>query len=220
MKALILGCRVTEFTHRDPTDLKKKVSSTTGRFAVLTDGMFSHDGSIAPLAEYRKVIGQNGLLWVDDAHAGGIIGKHGRGTVELEGISHRNVLQTVTFSKALGTYGGAILCDKKMAALISEKSCAVGGNTPAPLPLVAATLTALELCNERLRAQLFANIGISANPFRNAAHQSSRSPLRIQCACAASFSQPESTRPTLSIPVDPPPATSASPSPANIPLLK
>jgi 7-keto-8-aminopelargonate synthetase-like enzyme len=156
--AIFLGCRISEFTHRDPDDLQKKVASIKTRLAVLTDGMFSHDGSIAPLAAYRKAIGADALLWVDDAHAGGVIGHHGRGTVELEGISRHKLLQTVTFSKAFGTYGGAILCDKKMAALISERSCAVGGNTPTPLPLVAATLAALDLCNDRLRAQLFKNI--------------------------------------------------------------
>ena len=156
--AIFLGSRISEFTHRDPADLQKKVAPINTRFAVLTDGMFSHDGSIAPLAAYRKAIGPDALLWVDDAHAGGIIGRHGRGTVELERIPRRNLLQTITFSKAFGTYGGAILCDKKMAALISERSCAVGGNTPTPLPLVAATLTALDLCNDRLRAQLFKNI--------------------------------------------------------------
>jgi 7-keto-8-aminopelargonate synthetase-like enzyme len=156
--ARFLGCPASEFTHRNPGDLQKKVASTNARFAVLTDGMFSHDGSIAPLSAYRRTIGPDALLWVDDAHAGGIIGLHGRGTVELEKVPRRNLLQTVTFSKAFGTYGGAILCDKKMAALISERSCAVGGNTPTPLPLVAATLTALDLCNDRLRAQLFKNI--------------------------------------------------------------
>ena len=156
--AVFLGCRSSDFSHRNARDLQKKAGSANGHVAVLTDGMFSHDGSIAPLSEYRKAIGPEALLWVDDAHAGGIIGSLGHGTVELEGISRRNLLQTVTFSKAFGTYGGAILCDKKMAALISEKSCAVGGNTPTPLPLVAATLAALELCNDRLRTQLFKNI--------------------------------------------------------------
>jgi len=156
--AIFLGCAISEFTHRNPLDLHKKVSAFKGRFAVLTDGMFSHDGSITPLSEYRKAIGPNALLWVDDAHAGGIIGRHGRGVIELERISRRNLLQTVTFSKAFGTYGGAILCDKKMAALISQRSCAVGGNTPTPLPLVSASLTALELSNDRLRHLLFKNI--------------------------------------------------------------
>ena len=158
--AIFLGSPRSEFAHRDPRDLQKKVASVEGHFAVLTDGMFSHDGSIAPLSTYRRIIGPDALLWVDDAHAGGIVGRHGCGTVELEGISRRNLLQTVTFSKAFGTYGGAILCDKKMAALISERSCAVGGNTPTPLPLVAATLTALELCNDRTRSQLFKNIDL------------------------------------------------------------
>lgn len=158
--ASFLGCPVTEFAHLDPRSVKKKIPARVrrSRLALLTDGMFSHDGSIAPLAQYREIIGADALLWVDDAHAGGIIGENGRGTVELAALPRKKVLQTVTFSKAFGTYGGAVLCDKNVAAQITKKSAAVGGNTPIPLPLAAATIRSLELCDAALRARLFENI--------------------------------------------------------------
>ena len=155
--AVILGCDVTEFRHRDPAVLKEKLRRGGRRVAVLTDGMFSHSGAIAPVEEYRAVIGQSALLWVDDAHAGGVWGD-GRGSVEAAGISRRNTLQTVTFSKAFGTYGGAILCSENVARKISERSAAVGGNTPMPLPLAGGTIKSLELCDKELREKLRGNI--------------------------------------------------------------
>lgn len=158
--ALVLGCRVIEFNHRDPSDLERKLSQATPRtrVALMTDGMFSQDGSIAPLGEYRAVLGPRALLWVDDAHAGGIIGPQGRGTAQLWRLEKGNFLQTVTFSKAFGTYGGAILCESRIATMISDKSAAVGGNTPTPLPLAYATIASLQLCNSEVRKKLFDNI--------------------------------------------------------------
>lgn len=158
--AEVLGCVITDFRHLDCENLRAKLSSKVPRerVALMTDGMFSHNGAVAPLAAYRMVLGQKGLLWVDDAHAGGILGKNGRGTVELGGLARKNLLQTATFSKAFGTYGGAILCSKQIASLIAEKSAAVGGNTPTPLPLAYATIASLRLCNSSLRQRLFRNI--------------------------------------------------------------
>ena len=157
--ALFLGCPIESFAHRDAGDLAKKIGKRSGkRTAVLTDGMFAHDGSLAPLAVYRKAIGPEALLWVDDAHAGGIIGKNGRGTVENAGLKRENLLQTITFSKAFGTYGGAILCSRELGAAIIEKSPAVGGNTPTPLPLAFATVAALMCCDSKVRTKLLNNI--------------------------------------------------------------
>ena len=157
--AQFLSCPITEFKHRDARDLKKKCTPLRAkRLALLTDGMFAHDGSIAPLAEYREAIGNSTLFWVDDAHAGGILGRNGRGTIELARLSRQNLLQTVTFSKAFGSYGGAILCSRSLANKIQNKSCAVAGNTPLPLPLACATMTALQLCDAVLRQKLFKNI--------------------------------------------------------------
>jgi 7-keto-8-aminopelargonate synthetase-like enzyme len=157
--ALFLDCRIESFAHCDPSDLEKKFNKRSDeKIAVLTDGMFSHDGALAPLAKYREVIGPNALLWVDDAHAGGIIGKNGRGSVEEARLSRRNLIQTITFSKAFGTYGGAILCSGEVGGAIIERSAAVGGNTPTPLPLAYATVAALKLCDANLRSELFNNI--------------------------------------------------------------
>ena len=144
--ASFLDCPKTEFAHRGPADLQEKIRATRprGSIAVLTDGMFAQDGSVAPLAAYRKVAGSKATLWVDDAHAAGILGQQGGGSVELTGIGRRNVIQTITFSKAFGAYGGAILCDQPLARRIVSQSTALAGGTPLPLPLVAAVLAALK----------------------------------------------------------------------------
>ena len=153
---IFLGCRVTEFGHLNATDVAKRIPKNVPRerVALLTDGMFSHSGAVPPLCAYRKVLGPRALLWVDDAHAAGILGKNGRGTVEVAGIDRRRLIQTITYSKAFGTYGGAVLCEKALGERIIEKSCAVVGNTPLPLPLASATLAALKLCTSALREKL------------------------------------------------------------------
>lgn len=162
---VFLGCPATEFAHLNATDLAKKIPKNTSRdrVALLTDGMFSHSGAVPPLAQYRKALGPRALLWVDDAHAAGIIGKNGGGSVAVAGIDRRRVIQTITYSKAFGTYGGAILCEKSVAAGIIDRSCAVVGNTPLPLPLASATMAALKLCTTALREKLFSKIALFWN---------------------------------------------------------
>lgn len=162
-----LGCAHIEFTHRDPTDLREKIRAARppGSIAVMTDGVFAQDGAVAPLAAYREVCGSKATLWVDDAHAGGVLGKQGKGSVEWAGIDRRNVIQTVTFSKAFGAFGGAILCEKAVASRVVSQSSALAGSTPLPLPLVAAVLAALKIHrNEpRHRERLWRNIEIFWN---------------------------------------------------------
>lgn len=144
-----LGCKVIPFRHRDAADLRSKVSrvSQKRRTALLTDGVFAHNGSVAPLPQYRAAL-PGALLWVDDSHAAGILGKGGRGTIEHFAISRRGILQTITFSKAFGTYGGAILCAGHLAKNILNGTGALTGSTPLPLPIVNAALTALRLVRD------------------------------------------------------------------------
>jgi 7-keto-8-aminopelargonate synthetase-like enzyme len=157
-----LSCPQTDFSHRDADDLRRKIRANgrDGRIAVFTDGMFAHDGWLAPLSAYRDALGPNGLLWVDDAHGAGILGRRGRGSLELARISRANTIQTITFSKAFGSYGGAVLCDRPTAETIVTKSCVLGGNTPLPLPYANAALAGLTLVRETpaLREKLQTNV--------------------------------------------------------------
>jgi 8-amino-7-oxononanoate synthase len=157
----LLGCDVLTFEHRSAHDLAAQVKKlrVNARLLVVTDGMFSHDGSAAPLREYLRVLPRSALLLVDDAHGGGVLGERGGGTVEHAGVSRQRVIQTVALSKAFGCYGGAVLCSAKLRERIIERSRLFNGNTPLPLPLANAALTAVELLkrNPAWRARMNAN---------------------------------------------------------------
>lgn len=157
-----LGCGHSSFRHRDSDDFKEKLHAFRNRkpIVVMTDGIFANDGSIAPLAKYKKLLGASGVLWIDDAHAAGIMGEQGRGSLEVAGLSRENVIQTITLSKAFGTFGGAILCEEEMGDAIVRESGMLAGNTPAPLPLANASLAALALVKARpeMRVALWRNV--------------------------------------------------------------
>jgi 7-keto-8-aminopelargonate synthetase-like enzyme len=151
--AHFLDCPILEFKHRDLEDFSHTVRRCGGgaRPIVLTDGMFAHDGSVAPLRAYLKLLPRDGLLVVDDAHGGGTIGPTGKGTIEVEGVSRARIVQNITLSKALGVYGGAVLCSPSLRARIVSRSRIFGGATPVPLPLAYAAGQALEILGTDLR---------------------------------------------------------------------
>jgi 8-amino-7-oxononanoate synthase len=158
--AALLACRAQPFRHRDAADLQSRLKGIgrKGRPLVLTDGMFAHDGSLAPLDRYVKALPARGLILVDDAHGAGIVGRNGQGTPEACGVRDERVIQTVSLSKALGVYGGAVLGAKHVVKAIQERSRIFNGNTPLPLPLAFAALAALRMLGKspvllrRLRA--------------------------------------------------------------------
>jgi 7-keto-8-aminopelargonate synthetase-like enzyme len=159
--ARLLDCPLLKFTHRDAAAaaaLARKCGRNS-RLVLLTDGLFAHSGSTAPLAEYVRRLPSSAQLWVDDAHAAGVLGRRGRGTAEHEGIEPRRWIQTVTLSKAFGAYGGAVLGSARLRNRIVQRSRLFAGNTPVPLPLAAASLAALRLLkgDRRLRRHLLFN---------------------------------------------------------------
>ena len=158
--AQFLNCPVLSFKHRDVASFGIALvrCGIGARPLVLTDGMFSHDGSVAPLSEYLKLLPRDGLLVVDDAHGAGVLGKTGGGAVELQGASRKRVVQCVTLSKAFGVYGGAIVCSRKLRARL-EASPAFVGSTPLPLPLANAALESVAVlrADRKLRARLNEN---------------------------------------------------------------
>ncbi len=160
--AQLLGCPVTVFAHRSPGSLltKWRDAGQPKRSLVMTDGMFAHDGSLAPLKDYLAVMPEDALFLVDDAHAAGVYGTKGQGSLEQGKLSRNRVIQTVTLSKAFGVYGGVILAPTKWHELILAKSRVLVGNTPMPLPLVNGCLAAVaeRQRDASLRKRLFANI--------------------------------------------------------------
>jgi glycine C-acetyltransferase len=148
------------YEHADMKDLDAKLKEAAGaRFRlVVTDGVFSMDGDVAPLKEICDLADRHrALVLVDDSHATGFMGKTGRGTPEHCGVAGRVDILTTTFGKALGgASGGYTSSRKEVVDLLRQRSRPyLFSNTLAP-PIVAASLRALELLQggAGLRSQL------------------------------------------------------------------
>lgn len=159
--ALWLGCPVWKFRHRDVKDFARVLRrcGKRARPLVLTDGMFAHDGGVAPLGAYEALLPPGGWLLVDDAHGAGVVGERGEGSVAACGLRRERVIQCVTLSKAFGGYGGAVLGPASVRRAMLENSHLFAGSTPLPLPWVRAGLAALRLLRNdaRLLARLREN---------------------------------------------------------------
>lgn len=160
--ARMLDCPVRQFKHRDAGELAKLIAKCgkDSRPLVLTDGLFSHDGSTAPLREYLKILPGSGLLLVDDAHGVGVLGLTGKGSLEHGGVNRRRIIQCATLSKAFGAYGGVVLGSSALREKILEHSWAFIGTTPLPPPMAGAALAALKIMRREpaRRKRLFQNV--------------------------------------------------------------
>jgi len=115
------------------------------RSLIITDGVFALAGEIAPLDRiYRLARQHRAVVVVDDAHATGILGEHGRGTPEHFGLDGaENLHQTETLSKAFGCFGGFIASTRELIETIRTGSAAYIGSTALPPPIAAASLASL-----------------------------------------------------------------------------
>jgi 7-keto-8-aminopelargonate synthetase-like enzyme len=160
--ARIMDCPVVRLRHRNAEELEQVVRrcGPGARLMLMTDGMFAHDGSVAPLAKYLEILPKDAVILVDDAHGAGVLGKTGKGSVEHEGVRRERIIQTITLSKAFGTYGGAILGTKGLRKRIIEHSKMFLGSTPLPLPLANAAMRSVQILrgDRSLRERLNANV--------------------------------------------------------------
>jgi 8-amino-7-oxononanoate synthase len=142
------GLPVVTFAHRDPTDLETKLKTTLGaglRPLVLSDGIFPVPGEIAPVPDYVKVLEPyNGLLWLDDCHALGVIGPNGRGTYDHFGVKGDRLFYGGTMSKAIGGYGGIVPTSAKVATGIRGGHIMSGATMP-PSAAAGASVKGLQL---------------------------------------------------------------------------
>lgn len=169
--SIIDGIRLSKarrlrYRNRDMADLEEQLrAAADARFRVIvTDGVFSMDGYIAPLAEICDLAERyDALVFVDDSHAVGFVGDNGRGTPELCGVADRVDIYTGTFGKALGgASGGYVASHAEIVALLRQRSRPyLFSNTLAPA-IVAGTLTALDLVegSADLRARLRDNAAL------------------------------------------------------------
>ena len=155
--AQFLDCPILKFPHRDPAGLAELLQRLSrSRPLVMTDGLFSHDGSAAPLADYLALLPPEGRLLVDDAHGAGLLGARGQGALEHAAVPRDRIIQTLTLSKAFGVYGGAVLGPPELRDAIFERSRMFVGSTPLPLPLAHAAGVAVRhlRAHPRLRTRL------------------------------------------------------------------
>jgi 7-keto-8-aminopelargonate synthetase-like enzyme len=178
--ARVLDCPVVKLQHRNPGELEQVVRrcGPGARLMLMTDGMFAHDGSVAPLGNHLKILPNDAVILVDDAHGAGVVGKTGKGAVEHEGVSRKQIIQTVTLSKAFGTYGGAILGAESLRNRIIEHSKMFLGSTPVPLPLANAAIMSVQILksDKNLRKRLMANAKFVKDALRDAGGLSEMTP--------------------------------------------
>jgi glycine C-acetyltransferase len=151
------------YEHADMKDLEAKlVEAKSARFRlVVTDGVFSMDGDIAPLADICELADRHrALVMVDDSHATGFMGRTGRGTPEHCGVQGRVDILTTTFGKALGgASGGCTAARRDVIDLLRQRSRPYLFSNTLPPVVAGATLRALELlsASTELRDRLEAN---------------------------------------------------------------
>jgi 8-amino-7-oxononanoate synthase len=129
--------------------LRKTPPSPGTRILIVTDGVFSMDGDLAPLPDLLSLAERYGaLVLVDDAHATGVLGPHGEGSTAHWGIDPESLLTMGTFSKALGALGGFVAGPELVMAYLRNRARTLFYSTSLPPSVCASVLCALELLQE------------------------------------------------------------------------
>ena len=145
---LITGARFQRFHHLDSTDLEQKLGKRNeGEKLVLTDGVFSMDGDIAPLPELARICQQqDAWLMVDDAHGFGVLGEQGRGCMEHFNMSTEQVpILMGTLGKAFGTAGAFVAGSEDLIEYLIQKARTYIYTTATPPAIAEATRASLKL---------------------------------------------------------------------------
>lgn len=162
------------YKHNDMEDLARvlneaeKHDPTYRRILIITDGVFSMDGDMAPLDEVAKIGAEHGaMIYVDDAHGEGVLGKGGRGIVSHFGLTHKEVhVEMGTFSKAYGTIGGHIAGCDALAKFAWNKSRTWLLSSSHPPAIAAATIAAIDVLETE--PQHVKNLWDNTNYFKKA----------------------------------------------------
>ncbi|MBL4294516.1 8-amino-7-oxononanoate synthase [Vibrio fluvialis] len=114
---MLSSAQMKRFQHNDVAHLTRLLDEQIATL-VVTEGVFSMDGDQAPLAEIQAALGSNAWLAVDDAHGVGVLGERGAGSCQAAGIKPQVLV--VTFGKAFGLSGAAILCDAALGDYLTQ----------------------------------------------------------------------------------------------------
>ncbi|NOY38637.1 MAG: pyridoxal phosphate-dependent aminotransferase family protein [Chlorobi bacterium] len=148
MAANALRIETVTFLHRDPADLEQKLRKhlkLRQRPVLVTDGIFAVYGDVAPLPQYLDILEPyDGWIWIDDAHASGVGGKTGKGTLEYYNMQSDRVYTGSTLSKAFGGFGGIVIGGREFIQHIIGDP-AMNGASLVPVPALAAAKKGIEL---------------------------------------------------------------------------
>ena len=140
------GKDIFPHSNMDALESVLKKHKNARRKLIVTDGVFSMDGDIAKLPEIVKLAEKhNAIVMVDDAHGSGVLGDHGRGTVDHFGLHGQVDIVVGTMSKALGTMGGYVASTQAMRDIMINKARPILFSTPHPPSVVASCIAAVEL---------------------------------------------------------------------------
>ena len=157
------GAKIVAYEHNDPGALEdaiKEHASSYRRALIITDGVFSMDGDIAPLPALVEVAKKYDILFmVDDAHGEGVLGNGGRGIVDHFGLHGQVDIEVGTMSKAFGVVGGMVAGDKVIIEWLRQRGRPFLFSSAVTAPDAAACLAAVDLLEEstELVDKLWAN---------------------------------------------------------------
>jgi 8-amino-7-oxononanoate synthase len=172
--ALLSGARLIRYPHNDHAALAVLLQKHrgTGRALIVTDGVFSMDGDIAPLRELVELKQlYNSLLMVDDAHGSGVLGGQGRGVAELLQVSDIDV-KMGTFGKALGSFGAYASVSFEIRDLLINRARSFIFSTSLPPSVLGASLAAIDIVRSPEGKQLRDLLIQNATHFRSLLMQS------------------------------------------------
>jgi 8-amino-7-oxononanoate synthase len=156
--ARLSGARLRVFPHNDVNRLASIITRDQGRFRrslIVTEGLFSMDGDMAPLADLVDVADRfSAMLLVDEAHATGVLGPDGRGAASTMGVAERIPIRVGTLSKALGSVGGFVAGSRALIDWLVNHARTMIYSTALPSPAAAAAREALDIVeSEPLRRE-------------------------------------------------------------------
>jgi 8-amino-7-oxononanoate synthase len=155
--SIVDGCRLSRaevriFRHADAAHLAEILKEDAGKFGrrlIVTDGLFSMDGDVAPLSALAELAEQHdAMLAVDEAHATGVLGATGRGSCEAAHVEDRVDVRIGTLSKALGSIGGFVVGRKAVIEWLVNRARPYVFSTALPPPAAAASRAALAIVGE------------------------------------------------------------------------
>ncbi|TCZ77428.1 glycine C-acetyltransferase [Paenibacillus albiflavus] len=172
--SIIDGIRLTRaareiYAHKDMDQLEALLKRSSGyeKRVVVTDGVFSMDGDIAPLPAIVELAEKyDAFVYVDDAHASGVLGKNGKGSTDHFGLHGRVHIQVGTLSKAIGVVGGYVACSQVLKDYLIHKARPFLFSTSAPPAVAAACLAAIQVLGQS--SELTDRLWNNTNSFRAA----------------------------------------------------